>query len=227
MCGSLRLRSTPFAGLPTMPSISMAAAPTRSSGCVSGSTASMAGAHGRMPVERAFADIVARFEIPRALPEALLDGLAWDAEGRRYQRSRGAERLFGAGGRDRRRHDGSAHGCAGPRAPCARLRPRRRHAAHQYRARRWRGRAGRSHLFAARLAASGWDRRGSLGRRASFHRGSPHRDLAAARRSGGSLPPRGPRHRRAAARMPPRHSRRAVALCRNWPRARAVPASIR
>jgi 15-cis-phytoene synthase len=36
------------------------------------------------PVERAFAQTVARFAIPRDLPEALLDGLAWDAEGRRY-----------------------------------------------------------------------------------------------------------------------------------------------
>jgi 15-cis-phytoene synthase len=37
------------------------------------------------PVDRAFAEIVDRFAIPRALPEALLDGLAWDAEGRRYE----------------------------------------------------------------------------------------------------------------------------------------------
>jgi 15-cis-phytoene synthase len=35
-------------------------------------------------VERAFAETVARFAIPRQLPDALLDGLAWDAEGRRY-----------------------------------------------------------------------------------------------------------------------------------------------
>jgi phytoene synthase len=34
------------------------------------------------PADRAFARIVARFAIPRALPEALLEGLAWDAEGR-------------------------------------------------------------------------------------------------------------------------------------------------
>jgi phytoene synthase len=37
------------------------------------------------PADRAFADVVARFAIPRALPEALLEGLAWDAEGRRYE----------------------------------------------------------------------------------------------------------------------------------------------
>jgi 15-cis-phytoene synthase len=38
-----------------------------------------------MAADRAFADVVARFSIPRALPEALLEGLAWDAEGRRYE----------------------------------------------------------------------------------------------------------------------------------------------
>jgi phytoene synthase len=37
------------------------------------------------PADRAFADVVARFAIPRELPAALLDGLAWDAEGRRYE----------------------------------------------------------------------------------------------------------------------------------------------
>ena len=34
--------------------------------------------------DRAFADFLWRFSVPRALPEALLEGLAWDAEGRRY-----------------------------------------------------------------------------------------------------------------------------------------------
>jgi 15-cis-phytoene synthase len=37
------------------------------------------------PADRAFADIVARFSIPRELPLALLEGLAWDAEGRRFE----------------------------------------------------------------------------------------------------------------------------------------------
>jgi phytoene synthase len=37
------------------------------------------------PVDRAFADVVERFAIPRALPEALFDGFAWDAQGRRYE----------------------------------------------------------------------------------------------------------------------------------------------
>jgi 15-cis-phytoene synthase len=37
------------------------------------------------PVDRAFADVVAHFAIPKALPEALLEGLSWDAAGRRYE----------------------------------------------------------------------------------------------------------------------------------------------
>jgi phytoene synthase len=35
--------------------------------------------------DRAFAATVERFAVPRALPEALLDGFAWDAEGRSYE----------------------------------------------------------------------------------------------------------------------------------------------
>jgi phytoene synthase len=35
--------------------------------------------------DRAFAEVVDRCGIPRALPEALLEGLAWDAQGRRYE----------------------------------------------------------------------------------------------------------------------------------------------
>lgn len=34
--------------------------------------------------DRAFAAVVADFDMPRALPDALLEGLAWDAVGRRY-----------------------------------------------------------------------------------------------------------------------------------------------
>ncbi|MBV2359394.1 phytoene/squalene synthase family protein [Thalassococcus sp. CAU 1522] len=34
--------------------------------------------------DRAFAAVVERFQMPRALPDALLEGLAWDAMGRRY-----------------------------------------------------------------------------------------------------------------------------------------------
>lgn len=35
--------------------------------------------------DRAFAGVMERHAIPRALPEALLEGLAWDAESRRYE----------------------------------------------------------------------------------------------------------------------------------------------
>lgn len=37
------------------------------------------------PADRALAAVVARFAIPRALPEALLEGFEWDAAGRRYE----------------------------------------------------------------------------------------------------------------------------------------------
>ncbi len=36
------------------------------------------------PADRAFAGVVESFDMPRALPDALLEGLAWDAMGRRY-----------------------------------------------------------------------------------------------------------------------------------------------
>ncbi|MBS0529653.1 MAG: phytoene/squalene synthase family protein [Proteobacteria bacterium] len=38
-----------------------------------------------LAADRVFADVVTKFGIPRALPEALLEGLAWDAEVRRYE----------------------------------------------------------------------------------------------------------------------------------------------
>jgi phytoene synthase len=38
-----------------------------------------------IPADRAFAAVVARYGIPAALPEALLEGLEWDAAGRRYE----------------------------------------------------------------------------------------------------------------------------------------------
>ena len=37
-----------------------------------------------IPADRALTDVVNRFAVPRAIPEALLEGFAWDAEGRRY-----------------------------------------------------------------------------------------------------------------------------------------------
>jgi phytoene synthase len=37
------------------------------------------------PADRAFADVAARFAIPREIPEALIEGFAWDASGKRYE----------------------------------------------------------------------------------------------------------------------------------------------
>ena len=37
------------------------------------------------PTDRAFADVVHRFAIPREVPDALIEGFAWDAEGRHYE----------------------------------------------------------------------------------------------------------------------------------------------
>ena len=36
------------------------------------------------PADRAFARVIEAYDMPRALPDALLEGLAWDAQGRRY-----------------------------------------------------------------------------------------------------------------------------------------------
>jgi len=46
--------------------------------------AAYAGRPGPSSVDRAFADVVQRHAVPRALPEALLEGFEWDAAGRRY-----------------------------------------------------------------------------------------------------------------------------------------------
>ncbi len=37
------------------------------------------------PTDRAFADVVLKFAIPRAVPDALIEGFAWDAKGRHYE----------------------------------------------------------------------------------------------------------------------------------------------
>lgn len=44
-----------------------------------------AGAPSPIAADRALAVVVARYRIPRALPEALLEGFRWDADGRRYE----------------------------------------------------------------------------------------------------------------------------------------------
>jgi phytoene synthase len=43
-----------------------------------------AGQPANSPTDRAFADLVHRFAIPRSLPLALIEGFSWDAKGRRY-----------------------------------------------------------------------------------------------------------------------------------------------
>jgi phytoene synthase len=43
-----------------------------------------AGRPAPIAADRAFADVVRDFAVPRALPAALLEGFAWDADGRRY-----------------------------------------------------------------------------------------------------------------------------------------------
>ena len=43
------------------------------------------GRPGEALVERAFTEVVERYRIPRALPDALVEGMEWDAAGRRYE----------------------------------------------------------------------------------------------------------------------------------------------
>ena len=68
-----------------------------------------------LAADRALASVVARFAIPRAVPEALLEGFAWDPAGRRYADAGGAPRLCRPRRRDGRRHDGAADGRAAAR----------------------------------------------------------------------------------------------------------------
>lgn len=43
------------------------------------------GAPDNHPADRAFADVAHHFAIPREIPEALIEGFAWDASGRQYE----------------------------------------------------------------------------------------------------------------------------------------------
>jgi phytoene synthase len=47
--------------------------------------AAYAGLPEQTPIDRAFAATIAAYGIPKTLPAALIEGLAWDAAGRRYQ----------------------------------------------------------------------------------------------------------------------------------------------
>ena len=91
--------------------------------------------------------------MPRELPDALLDGLAWDAEGRRYEQlsdlTAYAARVAGAVG-------AMMAVIMGARESASRRQghgSRRRHATHQYRSGRGRRRTGGPHLPAACVAA--------------------------------------------------------------------------
>jgi 15-cis-phytoene synthase len=44
-----------------------------------------AGTPDNQAADRAFADVVHRFAIPRAVPDALIEGFVWDAEGKHYE----------------------------------------------------------------------------------------------------------------------------------------------
>ena len=68
-----------------MPSISAATAPPQWRGCGTGSIVPIAASRWTSLLIGLFADVVTKFCIPRELPEALLEGLAWDAEARRYE----------------------------------------------------------------------------------------------------------------------------------------------
>jgi hypothetical protein len=164
------------------------------------------------PVDRALTVVVERHGLPRAVPEALLDGFAWDVEGRRYE-SREAlydycARVAGTVGRDDDRADGPTR--RGHRRP--RVRPRRGDAAHQHLPRRGRRRAQRPGVPPPRHARRG-------GPRPRGARAGPA-GLARPRRGGGVPParrrpavrPRRRGHRDAPPRLPRGHRRGAVAV---------------
>jgi len=69
--------------------------------------------------DRAFAAVVAQYGVPRALPAALLEGFAWDAEGRFYEDIGCVGILCRARCRDRWRDDDVADGRAFAGSDCA------------------------------------------------------------------------------------------------------------
>ena len=79
-----RWRFMPFAVSPMTRSISATTSPPRSWRCVTGSTSLMRVAPGTRPPTAPFAALIADYDMPRELPEALLEGLAWDGMERRY-----------------------------------------------------------------------------------------------------------------------------------------------
>ena len=105
------------------------------------------------PADRALAHVVAEHRLPRMLLDQLLEGFAWDAEGRRYEDLPAlhayAARVAGTVGAAMAVLMGAREAAS----LGARLRPRRCHAAHQHRARRRRGCAGGAPLSAVELDA--------------------------------------------------------------------------
>ena len=155
------------------------------SGCGSGWHLAYEGRPLALPADRAFARIVERFAIPRALPEALLEGFAWDAEGRRYADLAGTARLCRAGRRTVGAMMAVLMGVRDPRATRSGCRSGCGDAAVQYCAGCRRGCAERKALFAAELAGGGRHRCGAIPGRAGAFRGTREsgRTLAAGRGS--------------------------------------------
>ena len=85
MSAGRRSGSMPSAVCRTTRSTSAPARPMRSTVCASGSSPGGEGRPLPHPADRAMADLIRRYAIPRAIPEALLEGLTWDAEGRTYE----------------------------------------------------------------------------------------------------------------------------------------------
>ena len=210
-CASRPRRSTPSAGWPTTRSISTGGGPDALAATArAAGRAPMRAGRCDSPVDRALADVVGAFAIPRELPEALLEGFAWDAAGRRYddlaELQAYAARVAGTVGAMM----ALLMGVRDARGAGAGLRPRRRHAAHQHRPRRRRGRP---------APAASTCRSTGCGRRASTRTpGWPGRCSARALASRGPAAAAAPRtqlyrarrrrHRPAAARLPARASRR-------------------
>ena len=200
-CATPRWRSMPSAAMPTTPSTAHRPAqrPAGSTLLRARLDRAYAGRPRNDPVERAFATMVAEHALPRALPEALLDGFAWDDAGRRYEtlsdlRAYAARVAASVGAMM-----SVLMGVARPRRAGPRLRPRRRDAAHQRRPRRRRGRGRRPALPAARLAARGRHRARRLPRRPAPGPAAGRGAAPPARRGRPPLPARRGRRRGAPA----------------------------
>ena len=177
---------TPSAGSPTTPwtSIAKAAAVARLRQRLD---RAYAGKPADVPADRAFADLVRAYRIPR-------DSRRPDRRVRMGQREfrpvptfRRTAGLFRAGRLDRRGDDDPADARARPPRAGARLRSRRRHAAHQHRARCRRGCPRRAALPARRLAGRGRRRRRSVPGEPRASEALAPGDRATARGGGPSL----------------------------------------